>query len=90
MGRDLQSSRGRFSDGQRSSDSYINYYIILDTSESMGVGSTATDMTNLFNRTKAYGNATDGEPGCVLGCHVTTGNNDGSHQTYSNEYLRTT
>jgi Flp pilus assembly protein TadG len=66
---------------------YINYYIILDTSESMGVGSSATDMQNLFSRTQAYGNATDGEPGCVLACHVTTVNNDGSHQTYSNEYL---
>jgi len=66
---------------------YINYYIILDTSESMAVGATATDMQNLFSRTEAYGNATDGEPGCVLGCHVTTTNNDGTHQTYSNEYL---
>jgi Flp pilus assembly protein TadG len=66
---------------------YINYYIILDTSESMGVGSSATDMQNLFSRTEAYGNATDGEPGCVLACHVTTVNNNGSHQTYSNEYL---
>ena len=66
---------------------YINYYIILDTSESMGVGATTTDMTNLFNRTQAYGNATDGETGCVLACHVTTGNNNGTHQTYSNEYL---
>jgi len=66
---------------------YINYYIILDTSESMGVGSSATDMNNLFARTQAYGNATDGEPGCVLGCHVTTVDNNGTHQTYTNEYL---
>jgi hypothetical protein len=53
----------------------------------MGVGSSTTDANNLYARTQSYGNATDGEPGCVLGCHVATTNNNGSHQTYSNEYL---
>lgn len=62
---------------------YINYYFIVDVSQSMGVGSTATDMQNLYNRTQAYGNSgVDGEPGCVFGCHVVMPGN-----TYTNEYL---
>ncbi len=57
---------------------YINYYIIVDISQSMGVGSTATDMQNLYNRVEQYNN---GVP-CVFGCHVTD-----TGQTYTNEYL---
>jgi hypothetical protein len=34
-----------------------------------------------------YGNASDGESGCVFGCHVPGYNNNGTVQTYSNEYL---
>jgi len=61
---------------------YINYYIIVDISQSMGIGSTATDMQNLYNRTMAANNSTDGEPGCVFGCHVPL-----SGQSLSTEYL---
>jgi len=56
---------------------YINYYILVDISQSMGIGATSTDMTNLYNRSATY----NGQ-GCVFGCHVVE-----SGQTYSNEYL---
>jgi Flp pilus assembly protein TadG len=49
---------------------YINYYILVDISQSMGVGDTATDMTNLYNLTKSMGYLDDGDAGCVFGCHV--------------------
>jgi hypothetical protein len=39
-------------------------------------------MQNLYNRTMAANNTTDGEPGCVFGCHVPL-----SGQTQSTEYL---
>jgi Flp pilus assembly protein TadG len=56
---------------------YLNYYIVLDISQSMGIAATQADMTSLFSRTTAYGNG-----GCVFGCHVKT-----SGQPYTNEYL---
>ena len=51
---------------------YINYYIVVDVSQSMGLAATATDMTNLYNRVKAYNNSVgnDAGLGCVFGCHV--------------------
>jgi len=49
---------------------YINYYILVDISQSMGVGDTLTDMSNLYNLTAAMGYVNDNEPGCVYGCHV--------------------
>lgn len=49
---------------------YINYYIIVDTSQSMGIGSTANDMQSLYNLVVANKNGSDGETGCVFGCHV--------------------
>jgi len=49
---------------------YINYYILVDISQSMGIGDTTTDMTNLYNVTHAMGYSDDNEPGCVFGCHV--------------------
>jgi Flp pilus assembly protein TadG len=61
---------------------YINYYIVVDVSQSMGIGSTAADMQALYDRTKAANNTTDGEPGCVFGCHVPL-----AGQTQSTEYL---
>jgi Flp pilus assembly protein TadG len=61
---------------------YINYYILVDISQSMGIGSTATDMSNLYNRVVAYKNGNEGETGCVFGCHVKA-----TGQTYTNEYL---
>jgi Flp pilus assembly protein TadG len=71
--------------------SFINYYILVDASQSMGIAATQTDMNNLYARVSAYGTGTgdDGSPGCVFGCHVTTNINHGNHglQTYSNEYL---
>jgi Flp pilus assembly protein TadG len=62
---------------------YINYYIIVDISQSMGVGSTTTDMQNLFNRVVQYQNYAASEGGgCVFGCHIAE-----AGQQYTNEYL---
>ncbi len=61
---------------------YVRYYILVDISQSMGIGATTTDMQNLYNRVVQYGQGTGGETGCVFGCHVAE-----STQTYSNEYL---
>jgi len=52
---------------------YINYYVIIDVSQSMGIAATATDMSNLYNRAKtkavpSLNNTTDGG-GCVFACH---------------------
>jgi putative Flp pilus-assembly TadE/G-like protein len=67
---------------------YINYYIVVDISQSMGIGSTATDMSNLYSRVVAYNNGNEGEVGCVFGCHVKAQGNNGTNlQTYTNEYL---
>jgi Flp pilus assembly protein TadG len=61
---------------------YINYYFIIDISQSMGIGATSSDMSALYNRVVAYNNGSDGETGCVFGCHVKA-----AGQTYTNEYL---
>ena len=65
---------------------YINYYIIIDVSQSMGIGSTATDMANLYIRSASVTPAlTDG--GCVFGCHVPR-SSDGVHaDKYSYEQV---
>lgn len=39
---------------------YMNIYVAIDISQSMGIAATATDMSNLSNLTG----------GCVFGCHV--------------------
>lgn len=48
---------------------YINYYIVVDNSQSMGIGATPQDMTNLYVRSSGL-NLVNG--GCVFGCHVTS------------------
>jgi len=65
------------SSAKASGITYINYYIVVDISQSMGIGATTTDMTNLYNRTAAY----NGQ-GCVFGCHIQEGS-----ETYINEDL---
>jgi hypothetical protein len=59
---------------------FIRYFILIDISQSMGIGATPADMTNLYNRIAQYGQGTGGEPGCVFGCHVPE-----ATQNYSNE-----
>lgn len=66
---------------------YLNYYILTDTSQSMGIGATAADMQNLYDRVAAYGNGSGGEAGCVFGCHVRAPSNAGGLQKYTNEDL---
>lgn len=76
---------------------YVNYYILIDTSQSMGIGTTQADMTALYQRvlkltnaTPATGNAQfPGDGGCVFGCHITQKiyNSQGYYvdQQYTNE-----
>ena len=57
-----------------STPTYINYYIIVDASQTMGIASTPADMTALYNRVVSTRNGTGGEVGCVFGCHVPANN----------------
>ena len=68
---------------------YINYYIIVDTSQSMGIAATPADMQTLYNRVATYGEGTGGETGCVFGCHVPAYRQccSGAIQPISNEDL---
>ncbi len=67
---------------------YVNYYILVDTSQSMGIAATQSDMDALYNRVVAYNNHSNSEPGCVFGCHVKA-NVQGTNgiQPYTNEDL---
>ena len=45
---------------------YINIYVVLDISQSMGIAATPTDMANLYYFTGKETN----QLGCVFGCHI--------------------
>jgi Flp pilus assembly protein TadG len=66
---------------------YINYYFLVDISQSMGIGATPADMQTLYNRVVSYSNGSGNEAGCVFGCHVPETANGGGAQKYTNEYL---
>jgi len=62
---------------------YIRYYILIDISQSMGIGATAADMSALYARIQQYGQGTEGEPGCVFGCHVAESTQNYSSESYA-------
>ncbi len=67
---------------------YINYYILVDVSQSMGIGATQSDMNALYNRVVQYQNGSDSEIGCAFACHVQSADGYYGHtQPYTNEYL---
>lgn len=66
---------------------YINYYILVDNSQSMGIGSTQADMNALYQRVLANKNASSSDGGCVFGCHVKGRISSSTYQTYTNEDL---
>lgn len=69
---------------------YVNYYILVDTSQSMGIAATASDMAALYNLVVSNNNGSGGEAGCVFGCHVRAPSHvpdDGVLQSVSNEQL---
>lgn len=68
---------------------YVNYYILIDNSQSMGIAATQTDSTNLYNRVAANNNASSGDVGCVFACHIKSyqDNVSGNVQKYTNEDL---
>ncbi len=49
---------------------YLDYYIVVDVSQSMGIGATLPDMQKLYDLVVANGNGSGNEAGCVFGCHV--------------------
>lgn len=61
---------------------YINYYLLVDVSNSMGIGATQADMTALYAKLKSKGFVQNGETGCVFACHNA---NAGSLYTYTTE-----
>ena len=48
---------------------YLNYYLVADTSQSMGIAATQTDMQTLYDRVVANNNGSNGDVGCVFACH---------------------
>ena len=71
---------------------YVNYYILVDTSQSMGIAATQADMDLLYNRVVAAGNWSKKDyPGCVFGCHLPAKRTNAagvvSYQLVSNEFL---
>ncbi len=68
---------------------YINYYILVDNSQSMGIAATQTDMNNLYARVAANNNASSYDVGCVFACHVPSyqDNNANHVQKFTNEDL---
>ncbi len=63
---------------------YVNYYILVDVSNSMGIGATQSDMAALYNRLNQLGFKQNGETGCVFACHDA---NSGSNYTYTTEQI---
>ncbi len=61
----------------RSTAPYINIYVLVDNSQSMGIGSTQADMISLYNVSLQKNN-----DGCVFGCHVAL-----AGEPYSDEAL---
>ena len=61
---------------------YVNYYILVDASQSMGIGTSQADMSNLYARVASYGYGSNGELGCQFGCHAAA-----PGHLYSNEQL---
>ena len=53
---------------------YVNYYILVDASQSMGIASTAAAMTKLYNLVVSNKSGSGSEAGCVFGCHVISSN----------------
>jgi len=68
---------GGTSTAARSTAPYINIYVLIDNSQSMGIGSTQADMISLYNVSQKKNN-----DGCVFGCHVAL-----SGEPYSDEAL---
>jgi hypothetical protein len=55
----------------------------MDISQSMGIGSTANDMSTLYMRIGNNGQGTGGEGGCVFGCHVAESTQTASNEAYA-------
>ena len=49
---------------------YVNYYILVDTSQSMGIASTQANMNTLYNLVVNTKNGSNNQVGCVFACHV--------------------
>jgi len=62
----------------------INFYLLLDDSPSMGIGATATDISNLITATK---NQPSGSASCGFACHETHPNLDSGASSSTKDNL---
>lgn len=53
---------------------YVNLYIILDNSSSMGIGATANDQKIVYNTTKNKLTSSDAAYACAIACHYANTN----------------
>lgn len=65
---------------------YINYYILIDNSQSMGIAATQADMNTLYNLVATWKNAGSNDVGCVFACHIKQKMGNG-YQPKTNEDL---
>ena len=52
---------------------YVNIYIVIDNSSSMGIGATAADQQIVYNTTKTL-SSTDAAYACAIACHYASSN----------------
>jgi hypothetical protein len=57
---------------QQKQATYVNVYVLVDASQSMGIAANATQMNALYAATAPY-NPDGAGIGCVFGCHVASG-----------------
>ena len=48
---------------------YVNIHVVIDNSESMGIGATANDQQIVYNTTTQYVNSNDAAYACAIACH---------------------
>lgn len=49
---------------------YINFHVVIDTSNSMGLAASPAEMQRLYDWTVAGGYSMDAQAGCVFACHA--------------------
>jgi hypothetical protein len=65
------------STARASSAPNMNFYLLLDDSPSMGIGATATDISNLIAKTASKYQAASSSQNCGFACHETNISHDG-------------
>ena len=68
VGRPTMTLQGS-STAAQNNPTYMNFYMLLDNTPSMGLAATPTDQTNLINATASRAH----DPSCAFACHTTSG-----------------